>query len=377
MKIVLAPDSFKGSLTANEACEAMEKGILRVYKNANIVKIPMADGGEGTLQSLIDATGGKIHHAMVRNPIGETIRASYGILGDGKTAVIEMAEASGLNLVPERLRNPMMTTTYGTGELILAALEKGCRHFILGIGGSATNDGGAGMAQALGAKLLDSSGREIGPGGGSLSNLHKIDISSLHPGLKECTFLVACDVDNPLCGPNGASAVFGPQKGASPSMVQQLDQNLEHLAKIIERDFGKKVKDVPGAGAAGGLGAGMLAFLDSKLKNGVDIVLEAVSFREKIQGADLIISGEGRVDFQTLRGKTPYGVAKAAKTFGIPVVLIAGSIGEGIDGLYNHGVESVFSMVNRPMSLEEAMNNAAFLLEKITEQIIRTRFPLY
>ncbi|WP_027415985.1 glycerate kinase [Aneurinibacillus terranovensis] len=373
MKIVLAPDSYKGSLTAKQACDAMEKGIRKVLPEAEVVKIPMADGGEGTVQSLVDATGGQILQHNVTDPIGEKIMVKYGILGDGMTAVIEMAEASGLYLVPVERRNPLMTTTYGTGELILAALDQGCRTFILGIGGSATNDGGMGMLQALGVKFLDKQGTELGFGGGSLALLDRIDMSGMDSRLKTCTFTVACDVDNPLCGPNGASHVFGPQKGATPEMVIQLDKNLKHHAAVIAKDLGVDVKNIPGSGAAGGLGAGMLAFLGAALKRGIDIVIEATGLERHLEGADLVISGEGQCDFQTERGKTPFGVARTAQREGVPVVLIAGSIGRGADVLYQHGVQSVFSMVDKPMTMDEAMTNAYELLSNTTERIVRLK----
>lgn len=373
MKIVLAPDSYKGSLTAKEACDAMEEGIRRVNPNSEIVRIPMADGGEGTVQSLVDATAGQIYQAKVTNPLGDQIYARYGILGDKETAVIEMAEASGLYLIPAERRNPLLTTSYGTGELILDALNRGCRKFILGIGGSATNDGGAGMAQALGIRLLDSQGKEIPMGGGSLGNLHQIDMSRLNERVKECSFTVACDVDNPLCGPNGASHIYGPQKGGSPEMIMRLDKNLEHFADMLDKSLGKCVKNMAGAGAAGGLGAGITAFLDGVLKKGIDIIIEATGLEEKIVGASLVISGEGRCDFQTQMGKTPYGVATVAQKSGVPVVLIAGSIGEGVETLYKYGVTSIFCMVNRPMTLEDAMLNAKKLLTDITERIVRLK----
>jgi glycerate kinase len=373
MKIVLAPDSFKGSMTAKEACVAMEEGIRRVLPDAEIVQVPMADGGEGTVQSLVEATGGQLYLGMVSDPLGNQIHAQYGILGDKETAVIEMAEASGLYLIPDNLRNPLLTSTYGTGELIRDALNRGCRRFLMGIGGSATNDGGSGMAQALGARLLDVEGNELPLGGGSLDRLHHIDLTGLDPRLKECTFTAACDVDNPLCGSNGASHVFGPQKGANPEMVLTLDRNLEHLAEILDKDLQKSVKDVAGAGAAGGLGAGIIAFLNGELKKGVEIIIEATRLEEKIQGADLIFSGEGRCDFQTQMGKTPYGVAKAAQKAGVPVVLIAGSVGHGVEVLYQYGVTSVFSMVDGPMSLEHAMQHSKKLLTDTSERIMRLK----
>lgn len=371
MKIVLAPDSYKGSLSAKEACEAMELGIRRALPDAEIVKVPMADGGEGTVQSLVDATGGSLHTVQVQGPLGSPVEAVYGILGDGATAVIEAAEASGLTLIEPINRNPLLASTYGTGELIRHALDKGCRTFIIGLGGSATNDGGAGMAQALGARLLDSEGGAIGLGGGALAHLASIDVSQLDPRIGESRFTVACDVNNPLCGPQGASAVFGPQKGATPDMVRQLDMNLERFAAVVLRDAGADILNLPGAGAAGGMGGGSVAFLRAELKPGVDIVIEAAQLAKHVQGADLVISGEGQCDFQTERGKTPYGVARTARQYGVPCVLIAGSIGKGIEVLYDSGVLSVFSMVDKPMTLEQAMEEAPRLAADAAERIVR------
>lgn len=370
MKIVLAPDSFKGSLTSYEACEAMEKGIRRVMPGADIIKVPMADGGEGTVQSMVAALGGEYITCQVTDPLGRKTLAKYGILSNG-TAVIEMAEASGLNCLGKNERNPLFTTTYGTGELIKNALDRGCRKFFLGIGGSATNDGGAGMAQALGYRLFDRKGRELPFGGGSLNNLAWIDSSQAEPALKESIFLVACDVDNPLCGSNGASAVFGPQKGADPEMVELLDYNLKHFAQIVERDLGVDILNYPGSGAAGGLGGGMLAFLKGRLQPGIEIVMEAICFVEKIQGADLILTGEGSCDSQTLRGKVPFGVARVGSKFEIPVIVFAGSIGSGAKELYNHGVISIIPLVENPVNLEEAMTKAKFLLSEATERVMR------
>lgn len=371
MKIVLAPDSFKGSLTAQKACEAMEKGIRKVFPAAWIVHVPMADGGEGTVQSLVDATKGKVYSAEVKNPLGKLIKAKYGILGDKETAVIEMAEASGLYLIPAKARNPLLTSTYGTGQLILQALDRGCRKFILGIGGSATNDGGMGMVSALGARFLDDKGEELPLGGGSLGKLARIDTANLDKRIKESTFTVACDVTNPLCGPKGASHVFGPQKGATPEMVLQLDRNLEHYAAIIKRDLGIEVKDCPGAGAAGGLGAGMMAFLGAQLQPGVEIVMKAVDLEAKLSGADLVITGEGQCDFQTANGKVPSGVGRAAQRKAVPCIVIAGSIGQGIEVLYEQGVTSIFSLVDSPMPLELAMQRAEDLIAAAAERIMR------
>ena len=368
MKIVIAPDSFKGSLTALQVAEAIEVGLRRMFTDAAIEKIPMADGGEGTVQSLVDATGGQILTAQVLDPLGNSINAQYGVLGDGVTAVIEMAAASGLTLVPLDKRDPRVTTTYGTGELIRVALAHGCRKLIIGIGGSATNDGGAGMAQALGAKLLTASGEQIEPGGGSLATLNSIDLSELDPGIAETETVVACDVNNPLTGKQGASHVYGPQKGATPEMIRVLDANLVHFDKIVQRDLSKSVGNVPGAGAAGGLGAGLMAFLDASLKSGIDIVTEATQLSKRFAGADLVITGEGQINFQTVFGKTPVGVAKVAKTHNIPVIAIAGSIADNSDGVYDAGIDAMIDIVPEPMSLETAIENATTLIETAAER---------
>ncbi|MBX5435759.1 MAG: glycerate kinase [Alicyclobacillaceae bacterium] len=374
MKIVLAPDSYKGSLSAKAACEAMEAGIRRAFPDADIVHVPMADGGEGTAESLVSATGGEMVECMVTGPLGERVRARWGRLGDGRTAVIELAEASGLVLVPPARRNPLHTTTYGTGELIADAVRAGCRDIILAIGGSASNDAGAGMAQALGVRLLDDAGRELPPGGGALGRLARIDATRMLPGVRECRVTVACDVDNPLVGPEGASAVFGPQKGATPEMVKVLDDNLRHFADVVERDLGVRVADLPGAGAAGGMGAGAVAFLAATLRRGVEIVIDAVRLEEKLRGADLVLSGEGQCDHQTVRGKTPFGVAQVARRAGVPVVLLAGSLGDGVEALFEHGVTSAFSIVDRPLSLDEAMARAPALIASAAERVVRAVF---
>ncbi|MDG0029122.1 glycerate kinase [Priestia sp. Y58] len=365
MKIVIAPDSFKESLTALRVCEAVEKGIKTHFPNAGISKVPMADGGEGTVQSLVDATGGEIIQTRVTGPLGKEVEAFYGILGDRKTAVIEMAAASGLHHVSVDKRNPLITTTRGTGELILKALDHKVKHIIIGIGGSATNDGGAGMAKALGAKLLDANGAEIKEGGGSLDRLTAIDLTNLDSRLAEVKVEVACDVDNPLTGETGASAVFGPQKGATPDMVKQLDRNLAHYAAIVGKEMGIHIQSIPGAGAAGGLGGGLLAFLSAELKPGVDIVIKATQLESYIKNADLVITGEGRIDGQTIYGKTPIGVAKTAKKHSVPVIAIAGSIGAGSEAVYEHGISALFSVVPGAVSLQEA-------LEKADENIERT-----
>jgi len=368
MKIVIAPDSFKGSLTALQVAEAMEVGLRHVFSEVAIEKIPMADGGEGTVQSLVDATDGEILTAQVLDPLGNPIDAQYGVLGDRVTAIIEMAAASGLTLVPLDKRDPRITTTYGTGELIRAALAQGCRKLIIGIGGSATNDGGAGMAQALGAKLLTASGEQIAPGGGSLAALSSIDLSGLDPRITETETVVACDVNNPLTGKQGASHVYGPQKGATLEMIEVLDANLAHFDKTVQRDLSKSVGNVPGAGAAGGLGAGLMAFLDASLKSGIDIVTEATQLSKRFAGADLVITGEGQINFQTVFGKTPVGVAKVAKTHNIPVIAIAGSIADNADGVYDAGIDAMIDIVPEPMSLETAIENATTLIETAAER---------
>jgi glycerate kinase len=374
LRVVVAPDSYKGSLTAAEVCEALEVGLRRACSDVEVVRVPMADGGEGTVQSLVDATGGHIVNLRVTGPLGTPVDSFYGVLGDGATAVIEMAAASGLPLVPRELRNPRLTSTRGTGELISAAFAAGCRKFIIGIGGSATNDGGAGMAQALGAQLMDADDREVGPGGAELARVASVDLTGIPAELRACEFVVACDVDNPLTGPRGASAVYGPQKGATPEMVRELDAALSAYAEAVARAVGTDVaalRDAPGAGAAGGLGFGLMAFLGAQLKRGVEIVVDAVSLREKLHGADLVITGEGRTDFQTLYGKTPMGVAHAAMEQGIPVVIISGSIADDARGLYEHGIGALVSIVRGPMSLDDAIARGRELVADAAETVLR------
>jgi len=369
MKVVIAPDSYKGCLGAPEVAEAIGRGVRSALPAAGIVLVPMADGGEGTVRALVSATEGKLMRRRVRGPLGAPVWAEFGILGDGRTAVIEMAAASGLPLVPPAKRNPLTTTTYGTGQLIAAGLDLGCRKFIVGIGGSATNDGGAGMAQALGVRLLDRRGRPLPPGGGALGHLDKIDPSRLHAEARKAQFVVACDVDNPLTGPRGASAVYGPQKGATPAMVTTLDRNLKHFARVLARDLAKRVEHVRGSGAAGGLGAGMMAFLGARVRPGVEIIVEAVGLRRLLKGASLAITGEGAVDVQTAFGKTVAGVARVAKRLGVPVVVLAGSLGEGYEGAARAGVDAFFSIAPGPLSLQQAMHNAPRLLEDCARNV--------
>ena len=371
MKIVVAPDSFKGSVSALEAACAIEQGLRRVFPDAVIDKIPMADGGEGTVQSLVDATGGHIQTHRAVTPLEDEVDAQFGILADGETAVIEMAAASGLTLVAPNERDPLHTTTYGTGQLIRAALEAGCRRLIIGIGGSATNDGGAGMAEALGIRLLDKAGKPIPRGGEGLGQLTSIDMTDLHPAVAETETVVACDVNNPLTGPDGASHVYGPQKGATPEMIETLDTHLAHFDRILTRTLGKSFNDIPGAGAAGGLGAGLMAFLNAELRLGVEIMVDAVNLRERVKGASIVFTGEGQLDFQTVFGKTPVGVAKVAKTHNIPVIAIAGGIAEGAEAVYEAGIDAVLGIVQEPMSLEDAVGDASRLIADTAEQAAR------
>ena len=372
MKIILAPDSFKGNLTSLEVAIAFEKGIKRVLPRANCIKIPMADGGEGTVQSLIDGIGGEIIRKRVIGPIGQKVFARYGWLSNG-TAVIEMAEASGLPLVTTRQKNPTKTTTFGTGELIIDAINKGAKKIIIGIGGSATNDGGVGMAQALGVRFLDSKDKEIKQhgSGGMLKKIVKIDTRETNKVLKNINIIVACDVDNPLCGRLGASYIFGPQKGATPAMVRVLDDNLKHLAKIIKQSLKKDISKLKGAGAAGGLGAGLVAFAKAKMKSGVDIVIDATNLERHMKNTNLVITGEGRVDSQTAYGKTPSGVAKSARKHGIPTLVIGGGITDDAKDIFSHGIDALESACARDMSLEDAKKHSREHLANAAERASR------
>ena len=371
MKIVVAPDSFKGSLTAIEVSDAIEQGIREVFPEAEIVKIPMADGGDGTVQCLVNATGGEILREKVTGPLGGEVLASYGILGDKKTAVIEMAEASGLTLVPENQRNPLITTTYGTGQLIKAALDQGCRKMIIGIGGSATNDGGTGMLQALGVKLLNQEGKEVSFGGGELKKIFRIDTKYLDNRLSKTKVLIASDVSNPLCGPQGASRIYGPQKGATPEIIEELDKSLSYFAELIKRDLNKDVKDIPGAGAAGGLGASLMAFLNAELRPGIEIMIEIVKLEQAIKDADLVITGEGKIDSQTIYGKAPIGVAKIAKKYKVPVMAIAVILGEGADIVYQHGIDFLMKISEPPMSINDSKDNKISIIRKSIKNVIK------
>jgi len=374
VKIVIAPDSFKGCLSAAEVCEAIQAGICAADPDIRCEKVPLADGGEGTVDALVHATDGRFVSVVAEGPLGEPVEAQFGILGDEETAVLEMAAASGLPLIPEEQRDPTRTTTYGTGQLIQAALDAGCRRLIVGIGGSATTDGGAGMAQALGARMLDSQGCEIPRvSGGQLRNIAEIDTSDFDSRIGECTMLVACDVDNPLLGPRGAAAIYGPQKGATPTQVETLEAGLAHFAELLERDLDKSIAEIPGAGAAGGLGAGLLAFCDAQLQPGVDIVLDVVKLAEKAADAELIITGEGKIDSQTAFGKAPTGPLRVGQQLGIPVLAIGGSVASDASKLNEHGFAALFSILQQPMSLSEAMRpqTARQMLKTTAEQIMR------
>jgi glycerate 2-kinase len=371
MRCIIATDSFKGSNSAGKVCEAIREGMEKIFPEADYVIVPVADGGEGTTESVLGAVEGELRKVQVTGPLGSAVEASFGILPGGR-AVMEMAEASGLPLLSDKERNAWKSTTYGTGELIAAALDAGCREIMIGIGGSATNDCGVGMAQALGVSFRDQEGNEIGYGGGELSRIASIDISNLDERIKDTKISVACDVTNPLCGPKGASFTYGPQKGADPEEVKALDQALAHCAALVERDLGVAISDLPGSGAAGGLGGGLVGFLGAVLEPGIDAVLSVLRFDELVSGADLVITGEGKLDHQTVYGKVPAGVASWVKRAGdIPVIAIAGDIGDGFEAVYEAGIDVVISTVNRAMPLSEAMGRSHELLVETGERVAR------
>lgn len=371
-KIVIAPDSFKESMAAIEVADAIERGFAKVFPNTTVFdKIPMADGGEGTTEALVNALNASYRKVSVKNPIYKTITASYGYAYETNTAIIDMASASGLDLIAEEDKNPLITTSYGTGQLINDAIEQGAQHIILGIGGSATNDGGVGMLSALGCKFLDSDNQTLKAGGAALAKLSHIDMSNLNPKLKDTTIEVACDVTNPLLGKYGASEIYGRQKGATEDMIKQLDAALTRYHDVIEQQLNVSVKDIEGAGAAGGLGTGLLAFLNANLAKGIDIVLKETQFTQRVKDADLVITGEGKMDHQTIYGKTPIGVSHAAQRFNVPVIAIAGSLGEGYQAVYEHGISSVFSILQQPCSLSDALENGRKYMEQTAENIAR------
>jgi len=371
MNITIAPDSFKECLSAKDVAANISIGLRKVMPNAIITEIPISDGGEGILDVLLASVGGRSVTVKVSDPMLRKIDAQYGILNDTKTAIVEMAKASGLELLREDERNLMVASTYGTGQLIKDALDKGCNKIIIGIGGSATNDGGMGMARALGAKFLDGDGRNIPEGGGGLNQLNHIDLSGFDNRIKAVEVVVACDVSNPLTGPNGASFVYGAQKGGKEGDLELLDKNLAHYAAIIKTDLKIDIANVPGAGAAGGSGAALMGLMGGKLMNGIDLILDTLDIEESVKGADLVITGEGRIDSQTLHGKTISGIARLAKKHGVPVIAICGKLGGGIDGLYDLGVTSVHSITNRPMDLREAIDNAPFLIQQCVGNVMR------
>ena len=373
MKIVAAIDSFKGSMTSLEVSEAFEKGVKKVYKDAEFLKIPLADGGEGTVEALISNLNGKMINIRVKDPLMRETDSFYGISGDGKTAIIEMAAASGLPLLSPDERNPLKATTFGTGELIKDAFEKGCREFIIGIGGSATNDAGTGMLSALGYVFLDENGNELVPNGENLAKIRSFRDDKVVKEISKAKFLIACDVDNPFYGPNGAACVYGKQKGATKEIIKILDNGMKNFSDVIKEIIETDISNISGSGAAGGLGGAFMAFFNAELKPGIDIITEKIELENKINGSDYVITGEGRIDFQSAMGKTPSGVAKLAKKYGIPVIAIGGSVDDEIGNIYDCGITAAFSIIDSPMTLGEAMDtkNAQRLVEKTAEQIFR------
>jgi glycerate kinase len=371
MKIVIAPQSFKGSISALEAAQAIERGVRAAAPEAETVLVPVADGGDGTLDALVDSTGGQVFRSTVTGPLGRPLDAVWGVMGDGRTAIVEMALASGLALIPPRRRDPRITTTRGTGEIIKEALDRGFSRIIVGLGGSATNDGGAGMASALGVYFWDAEGRPLPSGGAALARLARIDASGLHPGLAQAVIVGATDVTNPLCGPTGASAIYGPQKGATPEIVAELDAALGNFARVVRQDLGQDVAERPGAGAAGGLGAGLMVFTGAELRSGIDMVCEVLEFDRHLEGADLVITGEGRADHSTIYDKAPVGVARRAMARGIPTVLLAGGLGPGHEELYQHGIAGIVCIADQPMGFQQSLKRTGELLEAAAQRTLR------
>lgn len=374
MKIIIAPDSFKGSLTAQEVANNIKLGVTKILPKAEIITIPMADGGEGTIQALVDAKNGVIINTKVTGPLGGKVSSYFGLIEREKTAVVEMATASGLPLVPENKLDPTVTTTYGTGELISKALEYDINKLIIGIGGSATNDAGIGMAQALGVKFLNKKDKEIGFGGKELDKIEKIDVSNIDPRLKDVEIEVACDVDNPLYGPNGAAFVYAPQKGADKKTVELLDQKLKYFNSKVKDLFDIDLQSIPGSGAAGGLGAGLVVFLNAKLKPGIEIILKENDMDEKVENADLVITGEGKMDGQTIQGKTPIGVAKCAKKREITVIAFVGEIGDDINKVLDKEIDCVFSILQQTGSINKALKFAPEWLQFSVEQVMKFKY---
>lgn len=372
MNVLIAIDSFKGSVTSIKASQAISLGIHDVYEQAEVTILPLADGGEGTVEALVAARGGELVKKEVTSPLGTKVTAAYGIV-DERTAVIEVAEACGLPLVPMSERNPSLSTTYGVGELILDAIEKGCREFVIGLGGSATNDGGIGMLQALGFQFLDEKGNELKFGGGELEHLHRVVVDDAHPTLKNCSFRVACDVNNPLYGPNGAAHIYGAQKGATEEMIAKMDKGLQHYASVVKKQLDHDIHHIEGAGAAGGLGAAFVGFLGATLESGIDLILDVIELEKHIQGVNFVITGEGKLDHQTGMGKAPIGVAKLANRYNIPVLALAGSVPREKSTLNDHGITSYFSIISSPMTLDQAMDSEVTVhhLRSITQQLFR------
>ena len=371
MKVIIAPQGFKDSVSALAAANAIERGVLAAEPEASTVLVPVADGGDGTLDALVNSTSGQVFQSTVIGPLGQPLEAMWGVMGDGQTVVVEMARASGLALVPPKQRDPRITTTYGTGQIIKEALDRGFNRIIVGLGGSATNDGGTGMATALGARFLDEEGRAISTGGAALARLANVDAGKLHAGLANATIVGATDVSNPLCGPTGASAIYGPQKGASPEVVAELDAALLNFARVVHRDLGQDVADLPRAGAAGGLGAGLVVFAGARLKSGIDMVCDVLGFDGHLEGADLVITGEGQADQSTIYDKAPVGVARRALLQNVPTILLAGSLGPGHEELYQHGISGVVCIADRPMSVAQSLKRTEELLEAAAQRTIR------
>ena len=371
MKIIIAPDSFKGSVSAIEVAQSMQRAVLSVNPSAQIAIMPVADGGEGTIDAIASCVPAAIHEIEVCGPMGEKANAKYAVLTESETAVIEMAQASGLPMVPRHERNPLLATTYGTGQLMKDALNRGCKRMIIGIGGSATNDGGVGVLMALGASFRDAEGKELKFGGGALAELAEIDMSEFDSRIFDVDITVACDVTNPLTGENGASYVYGPQKGANPNMVKQLDEALAHFARMSAEEIGEDYSTYPGTGAAGGLGFALIAYCKAKFAAGIDIVLNVTGFEKELEDADLVLTGEGRIDGQSVQGKVLYGIGTRAKEKQVPVIAIGGAVREDSEALLDHGITAMFSIANGPMSLEYAMENGSDLIYQITKNVMR------
>jgi len=371
MKIIIAPQGFKGGISGLEAARAIECGVLAAAPDTDTILLPVADGGDGTLHALVDATDGEVFTSTVTGPINTQVEAQWGVMGDGQTAVIEMARASGLAMVPTRRRNPRTTTTLGTGQILKKAIDQGFSRVIVGLGGSATNDAGAGMATALGAKFLDYAGNALPSGGAALARLHHIDTSRMMDAISGVEIVGATDVTNPLCGPTGASEIFGPQKGATKEVVAELDAALGNFADVVKRDMGVDVLDIPGAGAAGGLGAGLIAFAGGTLRSGIDMVCQVLEFDRHLEGADLVFTGEGRADKSTVFDKAPVGVARHARAHGVPTILLAGSLGDGHEELYNHGIASILCISDGAMTFQQALGRTGKMLEGTAERAVR------